>query len=183
MRSRAATLMLLALVAVAMAAQTPAGGDRHSNQPTNAGAAIQPSNQNQAATAGSQDSPTENSPSPNSTSIEQVSAGTEMHATLDTPLSTKTSKPGDRFTATISDPVGDNSSVAVIPSGSRVEGEIAEPDGETLAALRDKSKLSLRFRDVVLPNGQALPLTATLISVHDTSGKNTRKTDEEGQIQ
>ncbi|HZI57893.1 MAG TPA: hypothetical protein VFF39_14015, partial [Verrucomicrobiae bacterium] len=115
--------------------------------------------------------------------IEQVSAGTEMHATLDTPLSTKISKPGDRFTATVSDPVGDNNSVAVIPSGSRIEGEVAEADGETLAALRDKSKLSLRFRDVVLPNGQALPLTATLISVHDTSGRHTKKADEERQIQ
>ena len=179
MRGRAAMFMLLALVAVAMVAQTPAGGNNHSNQPTNAGVAIQPANQSQAAPAGSQDSP-ENASSPNSTSIEQVFAGTEMHATLDTPLSTKTSKPGDRFTATISDPVGDNSSVAVIPTGSRIEGEVAEADGETLAALRDKSKLSLRFRDVVLPNGQALPLTATLISVHDTSGKNPKKASEEG---
>jgi len=183
MRSRAAMLMLLALVAVAMVAQTPAGGDNHSNQPTNAGAAIQPANQSQDA-AGSQDSPTANGPSPNSTSLEQVSEGTEINATLDTPLSTKTSKAGDRFTATVSDPVGSNSGAVVIPSGSRVEGEIAEEDeGKTLAALRDKGKLSLRFRDVVLPNGQALPLTGTLISVHDTSGKNTKKTDEEGQIQ
>jgi len=183
MRSRAAMLMLLALVAVAMVAQTPAGGDNHSNQPTNAGAAIQPANQSQDA-AGSQDSPTANGPSPNSTSLEQVSAGTEIHATLDTPLSTKTSKPGDRFTATVSDPVGSNSGAVVIPGGSRVEGEIAEEDeGKTLAALRGKGKLSLRFRDFVLPNGQALPLTATLISVHDTSGKSTKKTDEEGQIQ
>ena len=131
MRSRAAMLMLLALVAVAMVPQTPAGGDNHSNQPTNAGAAIQPANQSQDA-AGSQDSPTANGPSPNSTSLEQVSAGTEIHATLDTPLSTKTSKAGDRFTATVSDPVGSNtnSGAVVIPGGSRVEGEIAE--GERL---------------------------------------------------
>jgi hypothetical protein len=177
-------LMLLALVAVAMVAQTPAGGGNHSNQPTNAGAAIQPGNQNQAATAGPQDSSKKSGPSPNSTSIELVSAGTEMHTTLDTPLSTKTSKPGDRFTATVSDPVGSNSGAVVIPGGSRVEGEVAEEDeGKTLAAFRGKGKLSLRFRDVVLPNGQALPLTATLISVHDTSGKNTKKTDEEGQFQ
>ncbi len=41
----------------------------------------------------------------------------------------------------------------------------------------------MRFRDVVLPNGQTIPLTATLVSVNDTNGKNTKKADEEGQVQ
>jgi len=67
--------------------------------------------------------------------------------------------------------------------GARVEGEVAESeDVKTQAALRGKGKLSLRFRDVVLPSGQTLPLTATLISVHDTSGKTTKKTNAEGQV-
>src|SRR5256714_7170892 len=57
-----------------------------------------------------------------------VSAGTEIRATLDTPLSTKTSKPGDRFTATINQPVQGNSGSVVIPSGSRVEGEVGESE-------------------------------------------------------
>jgi 3-hydroxymyristoyl/3-hydroxydecanoyl-(acyl carrier protein) dehydratase len=113
----------------------------------------------------------------------QITAGTELHATLDTPLSTRTAKPGDRFTATIAVQVGDTSGVAVIPEGARVEGEVAEADDDKeVAALRGKGKLNLRFRDVVLPNGQTLPLAATLISVHDTSnssGKNTKKADVE----
>ena len=123
----------------------------------------------------------------------QITAGTELHATLDTPLSTRTAKPGDRFTATIADQVGDTSGAAVIPEGARVEGEVAEADdNKEVAALRGKGKLNLRFRDVVLPNGQTLPLTATLISVHDTSthaalhdvsGKNAKKADEEGPSQ
>ena len=101
--------------------------------------------------------------------IDEVGAGTEIHAALDTPLSSKTSKPGDRFTATVSDPVRANNGAVVIPAGARVEGEVAESEDEkTLAALKDKPKLSLRFRDVVLPSGQTLPLTATLVSVHDT---------------
>ena len=114
----------------------------------------------------------------------QITAGTELHATLDTPLSTRTAKPGDRFTATIADQVGDASGAAIIPEGARVEGEVAEADDDKeVAALRGKGKLNLRFRDVVLPNGQTLPLTATLISVHDTSntsGKNTKKAEIEG---
>jgi hypothetical protein len=117
----------------------------------------------------------------------QIIAGTELHATLDTPLSTRTAKPGDRFTATIADQVGDAGGAAVIPEGARVEGEVAEADdNKEVAALRGKGKLNLRFRDVVLPNGQTLPLTATLISVHDTSnssGKSIKKADVEGPSQ
>jgi hypothetical protein len=115
---------------------------------------------------------------------DQIAAGTEIHATLDTPLSTKTSKPGDRFTATISDPVRGSNGGMVVPAGTRLEGEVSEAEeGKTVAALRGKGKLSLRFRDVVLPSGQTLPVTATLISVNDTNGKNTKKADEEGQVQ
>ena len=100
------------------------------------------------------------------------------------PLSTKTSKPGDRFTASITEPVRGSNGATVIPAGTRVEGEVAETEeGKTLAALRGKGKLSLRFRDLVLPTGQTLPLAATLVSVNDTNGKNTKKADEEGQVQ
>ncbi|MBZ5508507.1 MAG: hypothetical protein LAO78_23870 [Acidobacteriia bacterium] len=182
MTSRAATLVLFAVVAGAVVAQTPAGGSNSPNQPP---AVSQPSSLNQPATSNSgQNWPTQSTPAISPGVADGVSAGTEIHATLDTPLSNRTSKPGDRFTATVSDPVHANNGLDVIPSGSRIEGEVADADdGKTLAALRGKGKLSLRFRDVVLPNGQTLPLIATLISVHDTSGKNTKKANEEGRGQ
>jgi hypothetical protein len=156
-------------------------------QTTGTGAA-QPAGQNQPVNpnATTPNQPSEQTtPTANSAAvIDQVTAGTEIRAVLDTPLSTRTSKPGDRFTATIADQVRGNNGSVVIPGGTRVEGEVAEADeGKALAALRGKGKLSLRFRDVVLPNGQTLPLTATLVSVNDTNGKNTKKADEEGQVQ
>jgi hypothetical protein len=114
-----------------------------------------------------------------------VAANTELHATLDTPLSTKTSKPGDRFTATLSQPVqGSNGNGVVIPAGARIEGEVSEAEaGKTLPSVRGKGKLNLRFRDIVLPNGQSLPLVATLVSVNSTNGKNTKNADNEGQVE
>jgi hypothetical protein len=134
--------------------------------------------------AGQTVNPSQNTPAANTAVIDEVGAGTEIHAALDTPLSSKTSKPGDRFTATVSDPVRANNGAIVIPTGARVEGEVAESEDEkTLAALKDKPKLSLRFRDVVLPSGQTVPLTATLVSVHDTGGKNTKKGAAEGQVE
>jgi hypothetical protein len=128
---RAATAVLLALLAVVMVqAQTPAGTG--SNPPAPLGQ------------------------SASSATLDQIAAGTEIRATLDTPLSTKTSKPGDRFTATIVESARGISDV-VIPAGARVEGEVAEADdGKTMAALKDKNALSVRFRDVVLPDGQTL---------------------------
>ena len=109
----------------------------------------------------------------------QVQAGTEIHAVLDTPLSTRTSKAGDRFTATISDPVRASDGSVVVPPGARIEGEIAEmPPGRSAPALRGKGQLSLHFRDIVLPNGESLPLAATLISVNSTSGRKPRADEE-----
>jgi hypothetical protein len=194
---RAATLILFALVAVAMVfAQNPPG--------TNNSPAATPQTQNATVpntapnngtapartspadvpqgNAGQAVDPSQNVPAANTAVIDEVGAGTEIHAALDTPLSSKTSKPGDRFTATVSDSVRATNGAVVIPTGARVEGEVAESeDGKTLAALKDKPKLSLRFRDVVLPSGQTVPLTATLVSVHDTGGKNSKKVITEGQ--
>ena len=185
MMSRAATQLLLALVLVAMgSAQSPSG---NGNQTPNTGTSGQPATAAQISSGSSQNASTQDSPNPNSMDLTPraggglIVAGTEIHATLDTPLSTKTSKPGDRFTATIASQVSAENGPVVIPEGARVEGEVAEAENDKAVALHDKIQLSLRFRDVVLPNGQTLPLTATLISVRDTSGKNTKKTAEEGQ--
>src|ERR1051326_6210916 len=162
-------------------------------QPSTPGAS-QPASQNQQASPGSMPATQNANPAgaqnntPSSAGQapvnDQVTAGTEIRAALDTPLSTKTSKPGDRFTATITEPVRGSNGYTVIPAGTRVEGEVAETEeGKSLPALRDKANLSLRFRDIVLPPGQTLPLMATLISVNNTNGKSTKKIDEEGQIQ
>ena len=194
----AATLILFVLVAMAaVAAQSPTGTNNTPATPQTQSPAVpnMPNSgvpQNNRTPQTPAVSPADvpqgtNQPSGSANSaavIDEVGAGTEVHAALDTPLSSKTSKPGDRFTATVSDPVRANNGAIVIPAGARVEGEVAESEDEkTLAALKDKPKLSLRFRDVVLPSGQTLPLTATLVSVHDTGGKNSKKIITEGQIE
>lgn len=111
-----------------------------------------------------------------------VPAGTEMRAMLDTPLSSKTSKPGDRFTATISQSIQNRNGV-IIPVGSRVEGEVGESEESKTAALHGRGKLNLRFRDIVLPNGQTVPLVASLVSVNSTNGRQMQQTNNEGQIE
>jgi len=162
---RAAILLLLALFAAPLFSQTLAQApDGSRNAP-----AATPGTQNSASIA-------------DSAAGDEIPAGTQIHAALDTPLSTKTSKPGDRFTATLTDSVRGSNGFMVLASGARVEGEVAEADeGKMSAALRGKGKLSLRFRDIVSPSGQTIPLTATLISVNDTNGSNATKMNREGQ--
>ena len=114
-----------------------------------------------------------------------IAKGTEIKAVLDTPLSSKTSKVGDRFTATIAQDVnGVNGSVG-IPAGSKIEGEVSEVEqGKALPQLRGKGRLNLRFTDLVLPNGSRAPVFLTLKNVTDTSGKQDAKTStsSEGEV-
>ncbi len=108
MMNRAVKLLLLALVLMTISsAQPPAGSG---NQAPITGTSGQPANSEQVSPGSSQNGSSQNSPNPNPTNPNLTAegglivAGTEIHATLDTPLSTRTSKPGDRFTATIADP-------------------------------------------------------------------------------
>ena len=163
---------------------TPLGSPAAQSSSAPANGAQTPAQSNMPAT------PAQNSAQPATTNSEtaqpvtgtdQVPANTELRVALDTPLSTRISKPGDRFTATVTDPVRGSNGSVVLPAGARIEGEVAED--QSIPALRDKTQLTLRFRDIVLPNGQTLPLSATLISVNKTSGRNTGKTDEETHVQ
>jgi hypothetical protein len=95
----------------------------------------------------------------------QVAAGTEIRATLDTPLSTGTSRVGDQFTATVAQPVSSGNGAVAVPAGSKIRGEVVQAEaGKTLPSVRGRGRLNLRFRDVTLPDGVTQPLTATLIS-------------------
>ena len=99
-----------------------------------------------------------------------LTAGTDIRATLDTPLSTKTSKAGDRFTATVSAPVHDSSGNVIVPIGSKLNGQVGEPteDGKLATAIKDMGHINLRFTDIQLPNGADVPISAMLLSVHNT---------------
>jgi len=122
---------------------------------------------------------------PESAQGNDVAKGTELRATLDTPLSSKTSKVGDRFTATVAQDVkGVNGSVGV-PAGSKLEGEVSEVEqGKALPQLRGKGRLNLRFTDIVLPNGMRAPVFLTLKNVTDTAGKQSTSTStsSEGEV-
>ncbi len=107
-----------------------------------------------------------------------IPEGTVIQATLESELSTKTAQPGQRFTATVSQPVRAEDGSLAVPVGSKITGEVTEVEqGKTLPQVRGRGRLNLHFTEIQLPDGGTVPLTATLVSVHDT------KATEEGEVQ
>ncbi len=106
-----------------------------------------------------------------------IAGGTEIHAALDNALSSKTSHPGDEFTAVVNEPVRANNGAVAIPTGTRIRGQVTEAEeGKTLPMVRGRGRLNMRFVDMTLPDGVSVPLQATLASVNDT------KTGSEGEV-
>jgi hypothetical protein len=68
----------------------------------------------------------------------------------------------------VSAPVHDASGNIVVPVGSKLNGQIAEPvDSKLAIAIKEMGHLNLRFTDIQLPNGIDIPLDAALLSVHN----------------
>jgi Purple acid Phosphatase, N-terminal domain len=111
-----------------------------------------------------------------------IPSGTELDATLDSELSTKTSQPGQRFTATLSDPVRDADDNIMLPVGTHINGQVTESEeGKTLPQLRGRGKLNMRFESVTLPSGRSFPISATLLTVRQSGGNGS--VNSEGEVQ
>ena len=107
-----------------------------------------------------------------------VPAGTEIDATLQEALSSKTAKIGDRFTAVTTQPVKSSNGQIAIPAGTTINGEVIQAEeGKTLPIVRGKGRLNLRFRDLTLPSHTSFPLSATLVSIHGSNASS------EGEVQ
>lgn len=110
-----------------------------------------------------------------------IPASTQFRATLDEELSSKTSQPGDGFTATLAEPLRNQQGNVLIPAGVKLHGVVQNAEsGKVLPSLRGKGKLSLRFTEVELPNGQRIPLEASLLSIGENKGR--ASASQEGEI-
>jgi len=108
--------------------------------------------------------------------LSALPAGTAVRMKLETPISTMTSKPGDRFAGRVTEPVMLNGKT-VIPVGAALEGRVmraSEP-----RRIRGTPTIDLRPELVVMPDGQRLALNAVVV---DTSARPQTEVDEEGRI-
>ncbi len=104
----------------------------------------------------------------------QVDSGTTFRARLNGDLNSKISHVGDKFTATITEPVYSNSGEVVIPVGSTANGRV---DVVTPAKKGgDPGQISVSFVSVRLPNGSIRAINGSLTDLNTDKAK----TDNEG---
>jgi hypothetical protein len=105
-----------------------------------------------------------------------VPEGTVISMRMDSNLSSKTSRVGDKFTATVTIPVYVNGR-AVIPAGSVVEGRVSEV---TPAKRMSRSgTIAVAFDELVFPNGSRMPINGSLTSADPNERQ---RIDEESRV-
>ncbi len=79
-----------------------------------------------------------------------VPHGTRILARLETTLSSKSNRQGDRFTAKVTEPVLVRG-IEAIPAGSTIEGRVARV--EEAGRVQGRAEISLAYERLVFPNG------------------------------
>ncbi|HVF67683.1 MAG TPA: hypothetical protein VM914_08470 [Pyrinomonadaceae bacterium] len=114
-----------------------------------------------------------------------VPADTIIRVRMDTELNSKTARSGDRFSATVTEPVyGGGSGVDVVPTGSKVWGRVTSV---RRSGRRTPGNISVSFNQVELPNGARHTINGSLSALQaddvnsdnegTVSGKGNRKRD------
>lgn len=108
-----------------------------------------------------------------------VPAGTTVRLRLNNTISTRTNREGDRFTATVTEPVYAQGGEVAIPSGSTVSGVITSV--ERAGRVGGNSELQLRYESITLPGGNQYQVQASTEGVAQSG--NVRIDPEEGQVE
>lgn len=105
-----------------------------------------------------------------------VQEGTTIRVSLETTLSTKSARVGDRFSASVREPIYVNGKEA-IPYGARVDGRVSEVQrpGRTHGV----GKIDIAFESIQLPNGYNETIVASTAGVETTDKS---KAGKEGTI-
>ena len=105
--------------------------------------------------------------------------GTTLRLRLNNTISTRSSRQGDRFTATVSEPVYvQGSSTVAIPAGSGVTGVVSMV--ERPGRVKGVAQLHLRYDTLTPPGGKEHPMQASTVSVQDKEGN--RVDEREGTV-
>ena len=103
-----------------------------------------------------------------------VAAGKRIRVRMNEDLSSKTARVGDRFTATVREPVYSTTGAVVIPEGSEIVGRV-----DAVAKAQKGGKpgaLDVSFVQVILPNGTKRTISGSLTELNADDAKS----DNEG---
>lgn len=116
---------------------------------------------------------------PGPTGPQTIPAGTQCKILLLGDVSASKSKPGDTVRARLLEPVLLNSRVVMLPAGSIFSGKVLRKTPPRW--LSRAGSLYLTFTEVTLPQGQSVPVAASLAGAELDSASHTR-IDSEGRL-
>jgi hypothetical protein len=105
-----------------------------------------------------------------------VQRGQNIRVRMNETISSKTAKVGDRFTATVTEPVYSTNGVVVIPTGSVVTGRVDAVKAAKKGG--NVGEVDASFIEVRLPNGTRRAINGSLTDLYTKDGKS----DEEGTV-
>ena len=103
-----------------------------------------------------------------------VERGTRIRVRMNDTLSSKTTRVGDRFTTTVTEPVYSTTGVIVVPTGSTVTGRVNNVTRAKKGG--DPGTIDVSFVEVRLPNGTRRTINGTLTDLNADDAKS----DNEG---
>lgn len=107
-----------------------------------------------------------------------VRSGSTFRVRMNENLSSKTSRIGDRFTTTITEPVYSDTGVVVIPTGSTVVGRV---DSVTAAKKGgDPGSIGVSFVEVRLPNSTRRAINGSLTDLNSKQAKSDNESTASG---
>jgi len=98
-----------------------------------------------------------------------VASGTRMHARINETLNSKTSRIGDRFTATVTDPVYSTTGAVLIPNGSTLVGRVDNVQPAKKGG--NPGAIDVSFVSLKLPNGRTRVINGTLTDLNADDAK------------
>lgn len=103
-----------------------------------------------------------------------VESGTKIRVRINSKITSKTSKAGDRFDTTVTEQVYSSTGVVVIPNGSTVVGRIDDVTPAKKGG--DPGQIDVSFVELRLPNGMTRSINGSLTSLDTDQAKS----DNEG---
>jgi hypothetical protein len=115
---------------------------------------------------------------PVAASLYRVNSGTTFRARMNGTLNSKTARVGDRFTATVTEPVYSDTGIVVIPVGSTLSGRV----DSAIAARKggDPGQISVSFVSVRLPNGRTRAINGSLTDLNSDDAKSDNESTASG---
>jgi len=107
------------------------------------------------------------------TNTSVISVGTTLRVRLDTDLSSKESRVGDRFTATVLDPEQ--------YEGARVTGHVSSI--RKSGRVEGRTSMNLTFDSIETRSGSRGTMRAELVRVYDPDSESSKRVDEEGTVE